>query len=84
MKELKTPVFIGVIVVVVVVVGYLLLKTAGGPPEPTIPPGQTIQNPLGANAPSGPPGGPQGMPAPGTAIPGRGMGPSRNAPIPKK
>src|SRR5438874_8831348 len=84
-SNIKGPVFIGVIVVVALVVGYFLWKGTAGAPEPTPGPGQTIQNPLGTASPGGRgggPGGPGGMPAPGTAAPGRGMGPSRNAPIP--
>src|SRR2546421_187552 len=82
-KNLKAPVLVGVIAVIVVVVGYFLWKGTSGAPEPTIPPGQTIQNPLGTASPGQRSGAPSGMPAPGTATPGRGLGPSKNAPIPK-
>ena len=82
-KNIRTPVFIGVIVVVAVVVGYFVWKGTAGAPEPTPGAGQTIQNPLGNASPGGRAGGPSGMPAPGTAAPGVGMGPSRNAHIPK-
>ena len=82
-KNLKAPVFIGVIVIVAVVAAYFLWKGGTGAPEPTLGPGQSIQHPLGMEAPVGRAGGPAGMPAPGTANQTRGMGPSRNAPIPK-
>jgi hypothetical protein len=81
-KNLKTPVFIGVIVAALLIVGYFLWKGTSVP-EPVPGPGQTIQNPLGTASPGGGGGGPAGMPAPGTATTGRGMGPSRNAPVPK-
>ncbi len=82
-KNISTPVFIGVIVVVVLIAGYFLWKNTMVP-EPTIGPGQTIKNPFG-NASPGQRGGGGGaaMPAPGTARPGMGFGPSRNAPIPR-
>ncbi len=77
-KNISTPVFVGEIAVVVLIVGYFLWRGAAGTPEPTPGPGQTIQNPFG-NASPGRRGGTMAMPAPGTAAPGVGFGPSRGA-----
>jgi hypothetical protein len=62
---------LAVIVVVVLVAGYFLW-TRSAPPTPTIPPGQTLQNPFGTAAP-----GPGGAPA---ANPSPPIGPSPSAP----
>src|SRR5437868_4225119 len=52
-NNLKAPVVIAVIVVVAAIAGYFLWKGAAGTPEPTLGPGQTIQNPLGTASPGG-------------------------------
>ncbi|HZP84385.1 MAG TPA: hypothetical protein VFB21_22315 [Chthonomonadaceae bacterium] len=85
-KDLPPQLVIGIIAVVVLIVGYVLYSRTVVP-EPTIPPDQTIQNPLGNNAPrrAGGPGANGGIPAtpaPGTSGP-QGFGPSRGAPIPR-
>jgi hypothetical protein len=46
----KNVMFVGIIVVVVLIVGYVLWSRSA-PPEPTLGPGQSIQNPFGNNAP---------------------------------
>ncbi len=85
-KNIKTPVFVGIIVVVVLVVGYFMWQNSGSA-EPVPGPGQTLQNPFGNNPPKG--GGARGAggqamtpPVPGTVGP-QGFGPSKNAPIPR-
>jgi hypothetical protein len=62
---------LAVLAVVVLAVGYFLW-TRSAPPEPTIPPGQSLRNPFGTAAP-----GPGGAPASSPSPP---VGPSPSAP----
>jgi hypothetical protein len=78
------------IVIALAAIGlFYFLWNKSVPPEPTIPPGQSIKNPLGeqgrisnpqgaTSAPRGP-GGSVTVPAPGTVDPQLGMGPSQGA-----
>lgn len=91
LSDTSTKVLLVVAVVIVIGLVYFLW-TRSVPPEPTVPPGQTLANPLG-EAPgarrtqAGPtgsnnPNAPVNVPAPGTVDPRRGFGPSKGAPIP--
>jgi len=62
LSDSQGKIAIGIVVLVVLVVGYFMWKKSG-PPAPTIPPGQTLQNPFGTG---GQPG-----PSTGARLPGR-------------
>ena len=92
----QTKAGIIVIIVAVICMGYFIW-TRSASPEPTIPAGQTISNPLGETRKAfgvrqgqgtitvpGAEGTTNRIPKAGTVDPQLGMGPSKGAPIPQQ